>query len=107
MKSIMTLAILAAMAAASTAQDSNRNRMNDQVPDVKIVEREGRPSEQAGLPSSYGNRMNIEYGTVSATEMTGDRNPNENRMNTPLPKAKAKAQPKKLEPVPFDPAPKS
>jgi hypothetical protein len=96
MKITMTALVLAAMAAAAMAQDSSENRMNYQVPRTKS-------EEPSVLPSTFGNRMNIQYVAGTSAELTGDRNPNENRMNYQLPKAAPKAQPKKqIEQVPID-----
>lgn len=104
MRIMMTLGMLAAMASAALAQEPNRNRMNDQIPDVKIEDPQGRPPEGSGLPSPYGNRMNIQYGKVSSAELTWDRNPNENRMNFQVPKSTPNPRPKPLEQPKPDPA---
>lgn len=101
MRTIKTLVMLAAMAAAALAQDPNRNRMNDQFPEVRQQETVQRPSAQGILPSAFENRMNVRYQEGTAAELTGGPNPYGNRMNVVWPKA----QPKPVEKSTFDPAP--
>lgn len=106
MRIMMAVAMLTGMASAIRAQDPSRNRMNEQVPDAKVEDHGGRPSELSGLPSPFANRLNVQYGEHTTAEITGDLNPNENRMNYPVPKVNSKSQPKQVEPIPFNPNPR-
>lgn len=97
MRYITTVAMLAAMVTAALAQDPNRNRMNDQFPEV------GPPSAQANSPSMYGNRLNVRYRESAFAEVTGGPSQYGNRMNFQWPKAESKVQPKEVERVRIDP----
>ena len=102
MRTLMTAAMLAAMAGSALAQDPNRNRMNEPTPEAKQQELVA-PSAQSGLPSPFANRMNVVYGEGAAKELTGGPNPFGNRMNLEWPKAQPKPQPKETEKTPTEP----
>lgn len=104
MKTLMTLTMLAAMAAAGLAQDPNRNRMNETYPKVAADEHAA-PSVQGGQPAPWGNRLNVVYQAGAARELTGAPPPNRNRMNETWPKAAAPAPPKEAPQAPVDPTP--
>jgi len=94
MRIFMTAAILAAMATTALGQDPNRNRMNDQFPEVGQQEKVARPAAQATELSPYENRMNVRFQESTSVELTGGPNPYGNRMNFEWPKAQPKAEPK-------------
>lgn len=99
MRITMAVAMLAAMAAAAYSQEEVGNRMNYQVPDVKVTEHSSYPAELSGLSPAFGNRMNVIYGTGCSYDLSGT----ENRMNFQVPKTEPKAQPKKqMEQPPVD-----
>lgn len=103
MRTTKTLALLAAMAAAALAQDPNRNRMNDPMPEARPQETVGRPSPQILLPSPVENRMNVQYPESAAAELTGGPDPCGNRITVEWPKARPKAEPRESERAPVEP----
>ena len=105
MRTLTTIAMLAAMAAVALAQDPNQNRMNDQYPKAVQKEQVERPFGQVLLPAASENRMNVRYLAGGSAEVTGGPNPYGNRMNFEWPKTQPKAQPKEVERTSINPTP--
>jgi hypothetical protein len=106
MRYLAMVAMLAAMASPAFAQDPNRNRMNDPYPEAKQQECAGCIASDFGLPSMYGNRMNVMYSESGSRELTGGPNPSGNRMNMEWPKVQPKPEPKKTMTEPVYPEPR-
>ena len=71
----MNILMLTAMLTAALVPDPNRNRMNDQAPQVRIT------APEKSAPEPFGNRMNVRFEAGTANELTGAPNPYVNRMN--------------------------
>ena len=93
MRILATVAMLLAITAGAFGQNPNRNRMNEQVPEMPKQENLGRaPSD---VPPANANRMNVEFAAAPASELAGGPNPMENRMNDEWAQPESKAQAEK------------
>jgi hypothetical protein len=79
MRTIGTAGMLLAIASAAFGQDPNRNRMNEQYPELR---QQLTPAGAfVAAPPAHANRMNVQYPEAPAFLLAGGPSPFENRLN--------------------------